>query len=279
MCVILCCEDSFPKYATLKQAQMMNSDGAGVAWLEKGIIQFRKGTNAKGIWQMINEGTIKLPCIIHFRIASVGSVLDTLTHPFPINKKVDLRLKGSANGVLFHNGTVFDFEGIMLRASMGKSVYIPKGDWSDSRALAWLCYNNGIKMMDKITGWNKIAILTKKGIEKFGSGWVEFKNNQVSNDYFVTDDNYSRPPLNTWYREQEEIEDNVLTIVKNDVFEFIEEDPIFKQLQDSFNMDDDEIYRYYESGFNLDEILKFKLEESEDFEDQYFRNCMEPNKD
>lgn len=271
MCVILCCEDSFPKYNTLKQAQMMNSDGAGIAWLENGVVQFRKGTNAKAIWNLIQSGKVKLPCIIHFRIASVGSVKDTLTHPFPINQGVDLRLKGSAKSVLFHNGTIWDHEALMFKVALGKKVYVPDGDWSDSRALAWICYNNGIDTMERITGWNKIAVLTPNGIKKFGDGWVDFNKNQVSNDYFITDKGYNRPNINTWYREESEIEDSALTRVKNEVFEFIEEDPIFKELEDKYQMDPDEIYRYYESGYDLKEILSFKAEEANSFEDDYFK--------
>jgi hypothetical protein len=52
--------------------------------------------------------------------------------------------------------------------------------------VSYLAYKMGTKQMAKqVTGWNKVAVITSKGIIKYGAGWCNIEGNQCSNDYFI----------------------------------------------------------------------------------------------
>ena len=184
MCVIICCdkESGFPALATLESAEALNRHGGGVAWLaSNGKILFKKGINAKQIFEMTK--TMPLPAIIHFRIASIGDVNDPLCHPFPINAEASCELDGECDSVLFHNGTWSNWTDVCLNATINKGIEFPEGDWSDSRAMAWLVDKYGTGIMNLIPDGNKIAILSKDGIKKYGK-WTTVQEFSCSNDYF-----------------------------------------------------------------------------------------------
>ncbi len=185
MCVILACEKTFPSWETLKNAEDLNGDGGGIAWIEKGKVHFKKNLTADKIHKMITSGNIKLPVIIHFRITSVGGTKPSLCHPFPITRKADTALTGKTAAVLFHNGTWTQWQDYTLATLMKTQVRMPKGDWSDSRAMAFMAGHLGKKTLKHIEGWNKIAILTTKRIEYYGKGWVQVDKVKCSNNYFV----------------------------------------------------------------------------------------------
>jgi hypothetical protein len=183
MCVIILCDkdSGFPALATLESAEQMNSHGGGIAWIENGKVRYKKGIKAKEIFEITKK--IQLPAIIHFRIASIGSVKNELCHPFEINEEASTALSGSCDGVLFHNGTWSDWNEICMRAVVSKGIKFPAGDWSDSRAMAWLADKFGVNFLSLIDTSNKIAVLTPEGITKFGR-YVEVEKNLCSNDYF-----------------------------------------------------------------------------------------------
>ena len=193
MCVIFACEKEFPKWETLKDGEMMNSDGAGIAWLDKKKrVHFKKGLDAKKIWNMIKSNTVELPCIIHFRIGSVGTSSKELTHPFIISIESPLDLDGilpkSSNGVLFHNGTIPDWKKLLKENIMLSQTKMLKGEISDSRVMAYVSALYGHEFIELISeGWNKYAILDKDGIHKYGS-WGKVDNSvEGSNDYYKSD--------------------------------------------------------------------------------------------
>lgn len=181
MCVIICCENEFPSLSTLESAESLNSHGGGIAWIEKGKVHYKKGLKSKQIFEMTKK--IKLPAIIHFRIASIGGVVDELCHPFPIDNEASVDLNGSCDSALFHNGTWSGWQEVCLNTVIKKNIMFPSGKWSDSRAMAWLADKYGIDMLNLIPTENKIAILTKDGIRKFGR-FVEIDKVLCSNDYF-----------------------------------------------------------------------------------------------
>ena len=195
MCVIICIEDGkYPSKSTLEDAESMNSHGGSIAWLDKqGRKYYQKGIKAKAITKIINKQLkpkgIKT-AIIHFRIASVGNVNKKLCHPFEITSRVDLNLSGErmTTDLLFHNGTWTEYaeEMLVFLGKHSKPMTIPYGEFSDSRVMAYLAKRMGVKKMAKlVTGWNKIAVLTSEGINRYGTGWVKHKGNTCSNDYFV----------------------------------------------------------------------------------------------
>ncbi len=189
MCVIINIEDGkFPKSQTLKDAESLNSHGGSIAWLEKGKINYRKGLKAKKIIKIIEKRLIPnkvKTAIIHFRIASVGNVNPKLCHPFPISKEVktDLHVDDSKFDLLFHNGTISNWEKMLIKSIQDNPAKIPKGELSDSRVIAFLLNRHGNDII-KDSQMNKFSILTHKGIVKFGT-WVKVDDNQCSNDYFV----------------------------------------------------------------------------------------------
>lgn len=184
MCVIICCdkESGFPALQTLESAEALNRHGGGIAWIgENGKVQYQKGINAKQIFAITKQ--IPLPAIIHFRIASIGAVNDPLCHPFPINEEASCDLSGECDSVLFHNGTWHGWSDICLQTVIKKDIKFPEGQWSDSRAMAWLVdkYDTGI--LNLLTDGNKVAVFSKEGIKKYGS-WVKVKDFSCSNNYF-----------------------------------------------------------------------------------------------
>ena len=189
MCVIINIEDGkFPKAQTLKDAESLNSHGGSIAWLENGKMNYRKGLKAKKIIKIIEKRLIPnkvKTAIIHFRIASVGNVNPKLCHPFPISKEVktDLHVNDSKFDLLFHNGTITNWEKMLIDSIQKNPAKIPKGELSDSRVIAFLLNRHGNGII-KDSVMNKFSILTKKGIVKFGS-WVKVGENECSNDYFV----------------------------------------------------------------------------------------------
>lgn len=194
MCVIICIEDGkYPSLETLNSAEKLNSHGGSIAWLNKDKTKsYLKGITAKKINSII-EKELKpngiMTAIIHFRIASVGEVSKQLCHPFEVTNNVSLNLKGDKLkcSLLFHNGTWSDYAEALLEyfGTLTEATKVPKGEWSDTRVMAYLAHRLGHKKLNKITsGVNKIALLTSRGIVKYGS-WVNHEGNQCSNDLFV----------------------------------------------------------------------------------------------
>ena len=194
MCVILACDKEFPSLSTLKSCEVMNSDGGGIAWNEKNksgeiVTKFRKGLTATQINNLIVNKTVKIPAVIHFRIATVGDAKKQLTHPFVISQDSRLDLAGiidykKEDGLLFHNGTVSEYKDILKQSLMASNSKMLKGEFSDSRIMAFISYLYGHEFLKLVEGWNKFCILDKNGITKYGN-WVNIqKGVNGSNDYF-----------------------------------------------------------------------------------------------
>ena len=266
MCVIICIENGiYPSKTTLEDAEMMNSHGGSIAWLDlNGKKHYQKGIKAKRINKIINKqlkpNGIKT-AIIHFRIASVGTVNKLLCHPFEITNRVELRLSGDDMNadLLFHNGTWSDYaeEMLIFLSNIGKPLLIPQGEYSDSRVMAYLAKHLGVKQMAKlVTGWNKIAILTSHGIDKYGSGWVDVKGNKCSNDYFINDGN-----MWTWAKAKSPVFNSVVGV--NDVSYLNEvEKQVIKDIKTEYDITDDEINGHLDFGFSVYDIESMLENES-----------------
>jgi len=186
MCVIICCPSRFPPRQTIIEAEEHNSHGGGVAWIEGDKVKFKKGITAKQVIRMIQKKELTTPCIIHFRIASVGEVCDNLIHPFPISKTASLKLSGIEESVLFHNGTYADWKDTLLDTVVRRpSLKIPEGELSDTRVIAFLCSVYGIGFLNLICGFSKFGVIDKKGIRMYGDNWHEENKVYYSNRLFV----------------------------------------------------------------------------------------------
>lgn len=193
MCVIMkyTLDSGFPKEETLKSAEMLNKDGGGIAWIDNGKVKWEKGMHITSgyIMDLIEKEKMQLPIIVHFRIATHGTVDTPLCHPFAISEGVDdLSAKGEdEQGVLFHNGVWHDYDEMAMKvATSDKDIQIPDGDLSDSRIMAWLVKYLGMNYLSMIK--EKSIVLTPKGIFQYGDGWcdvkVDDKTLECSNDNF-----------------------------------------------------------------------------------------------
>lgn len=181
MCVILVCDKSRPTEDMVRNSWSSNNDGGGVAWHGKRedgspTVKWRKGLTLPEMIKVAAE--TPLPYIMHFRIASIGGVVDELTHPFPLDAKVPLWLEGDApDGVLFHNGHWNGWRAYLydLIFKSGRRLQLPHSFWSDSRAMAFIAYHVGWGVLDWIEGGHRIAIMSPPtednpdGIWLFGS--------------------------------------------------------------------------------------------------------------
>lgn len=161
MCVIYACSTAIPDEEELNRGAFRNDDGAGIAWLGKvngeEKVLWKKGLkDEKDVLAFIEKKKLTPPLVIHFRTASVGSKCPELCHPFPVAEGVPLTTEGSADEVLFHNGHLSNWDDIVLRAALGMDVQVPEGEWSDSRALAWLTYLKGPGIMTFLGGSSRI---------------------------------------------------------------------------------------------------------------------------
>lgn len=177
MCVIMAIERKFPDLKLLELAEKENDDGAGIAWIQDGLVHWEKGLTAKEVHK-IGMST-PAPWVVHFRMMSSGTNSKNLTHPFPITPKAGTHLKGTANSVLFHNGTLENDEMIMFTALNRNRHKIPEGDWSDSRVLAYAYYHLGEGILNFIGWTQRVAVLDKDlGICTYGY-WATTNNSNL----------------------------------------------------------------------------------------------------
>jgi hypothetical protein len=194
MCVIYACYDKFPDDAELARGADRNTDGAGISWLapdpEQGgklSVFWEKGLkDDKAVKAFIKEKNLQLPMVIHFRTASIGRSCRALTHPFPTVQGAPLWESGSAPEVLFHNGTISCWDDLVLTAGLPSEERFPEGEWSDSRALAWLTYLKGPGVLDFVIKSSRVALMHSDAnteedatydkdtdhITLYGSGWI-----------------------------------------------------------------------------------------------------------
>lgn len=183
ICVILIATETRPTPRLLEDAYAANGDGAGIAWREEGKVHWKKGLDLDRFKQLCAD--VPLPFIGHCRIASIGGVRASLTHPFPVSARVPLALEGTTTGaVVFHNGHWGEWSKELkqvILASGGK-YQIPPGVWSDSRAIAFMVHVYGMGILDLLN--EKTVGFSPKECEVAGYGWDEIDGITVSNTFF-----------------------------------------------------------------------------------------------
>lgn len=271
MCVIINVEDGkFPDFKTLQDAESLNSHGGSIAWLYDGKINYHKGITAKKVNSMIQKklkpSNVKT-AIIHFRIASVGKVNQRLCHPFPISNNVNTKLKvmDSKHDLLFHNGTISNWQDILIEAIQGNICKIPKGELSDSRIMAYLINTLGYEFLKTVIDGNRFSILTKQGIIKYGK-WVKIGDNQCSNDYFVKSKFYEIDDIDII--DDEKYNGDPLGHYINTKKDFKEYNKICSEFEDDLEDIDMEILLHLEDGCKLKDIghiIQLQLEQQDQF--------------
>jgi predicted glutamine amidotransferase len=184
MCIIVICENNKPSFKELKLMEQVNTDGAGVAWREENYVTWKKGLNAKEVYELIQK--LNYPYIVHFRLATCGGKSPHLCHPFPVEKDVSLDLEGKTKAVLFHNGVWHDWRNLCLQTVIQKNVKFPCGAMSDTRAMAWFVNIHGTSVLNLIN--EKVVVFTNKKIMRFGEGWIKddgiIYSNKLYNSFY-----------------------------------------------------------------------------------------------
>ena len=189
MCVIITGTKNRPSLAELRAAERQNPDGGGMAWIESGVVQFRKGITADQMHESLEALPANTRWVAHFRFATVGTPSAALCHPFPIEKDSSLDVESKSARVLFHNGTVTDWKARLADFTLDPkfATIVPGGEWSDSRAVAWLlALNESIRGLSFLPG--KYVVLTRKGAKIFPAneeGWTEIDGILYSNTFWM----------------------------------------------------------------------------------------------
>ena len=157
-----------PSLDTLKKCREANPDGAGFALLtggDKYAIEIHKGymtwKQFKAAFEKYRLADFTGDMLLHFRIATHGSISPGNTHPFSLTKDIKL-LKHTnvrTNYALIHNGIL---------------PIKPEGDISDTmefcRRLAPLYLNipSAFNLIEGMAGNIKIAVMTRERVHLFG---------------------------------------------------------------------------------------------------------------
>lgn len=181
MCVIIISE-KFPSQEILQAAAETNSDGIGIAWREGDQVFWDKGIDLDELqyYKFWTQG----PWVFHFRLRTHGSISAALCHPFSIDRRASTDRFGSAEAVLFHNGIY----GEALKMMDSFKQHKPGGDWSDTRAMAWLA--SLPKNKEAIFEFfeksrQKLVYFTGEELKTFGGGWSEYEGHILSNRHFL----------------------------------------------------------------------------------------------
>jgi len=205
MCQIFACTASKPDLSLMRHASKLNTDGAGVAWMEDGWIHWAKGLDLDEVERIVYTNALAYPFIVHFRSASKGGKNPLLTHPFTLHRNSPLSLTGrTKEGVLFHNGTWHTWDVDLVRVILGEPGKCPGDVWSDSRALALIVARKGEDIL-RILSWGggKAAIFKPVKDLTQSSGitlWGEwFKKEGWSYSSYIEDKRESKGPK-AWSR-------------------------------------------------------------------------------
>ena len=177
MCQILYSDSTNPPKDAIVDANHMNQDGFGYAWVQDKTVKWSKGFSKEELTDDVIEYYLSLsfPKAIHFRLATHGGKTQELTHPFPIKRGVPHDLQGEAKAVLFHNGVWHEYDDVLRHAILSNSLNpnCLKGGMSDSRAMAVLAQRYGIDFLDLLNlSGQKVLILAANGTTRWGS-WTE----------------------------------------------------------------------------------------------------------
>ena len=183
MCVIICCFSKRVSPDELNQAQKTNRDGGGIAWVDadRKRVEFSKGLDAKEIFELSEK--VPFPYIVHFRSGTSGPDTKEMTHPFPISKGVPTMLHGRSRRVLFHNWIWSNWKHGMQKLVLSRGLRVPDGDWSDTRALAFMVHHVGrgfLNLMD----YDRFAMLSGDGFVRTWGTWTKGDGMYYSNTYW-----------------------------------------------------------------------------------------------
>ena len=237
MCVIALFKKSKPTEEIIKQMSSINKDGAGVAWREDGVVNWRKGLSNETLFRITKE--LKLPFVVHFRFGTVGKNSKHLTHPFPVSKDIELDVVGSGKDVIFHNGHWEGWRDYCLGYIQTRSIRLPKGDFSDSRAIAWMVYHYGFEFLKLLPDTNKFIVMTPKHLWSSGD-FKEKDGNWYSNLYWERTEVVTRYGWNadtqSWNKPSDDEKETKDEVVDGKTVEDTYGDEIFRSRENEYSV-------------------------------------------
>lgn len=180
MCLIIYAKNGRPTEEALENGATNHPDGAGIAWREGDFVHFKKDVSTEEIKRMAAE--LPLGYVIHFRWASVGGKDKSLIHPFPVRRDVPLKQEGKTKRVLFHNGHWADWNTVLVN-HLTSRIQLPKGKWSDTRAIAFLVSVHGNNILNLLSKAGRFIVMSSTRTVALGS-FVEENGVFYSNDSF-----------------------------------------------------------------------------------------------
>jgi len=165
MCIIAVSQNGKKiPYGWLLDMWLVNDDGAAIAFVENDRIHVRKGFMKLESFLSFYKKLPEFPHVIHFRLASVGIISKQFTHPFRIDQPDELKLKYQAELVLFHNGTIKNYQHYAKLAQVSKKS---SDTYCLARYLAKLSYNDKIKLLRQQIG-SKFVVFSPNSIVLLG---------------------------------------------------------------------------------------------------------------
>lgn len=205
MCIIIASpEGKLIEDNILDDAGSTNRDGNGLAWYTAGspTVNWKKGLNTEALKALIKEIAAdgKTPYVAHFRIATVGGTCDELTHPFSIDERASIETEGTAEQLLFHNGSVANWKELLFQAVVRSGKKLPPPPWSDTRALAWALHVYGPHFIGLLENYSRFLVFDAKqpADRRFlmWGKWSRYKDCYFSNEGNVA---FRAPRVNTPY--------------------------------------------------------------------------------
>lgn len=175
MCIILTCEKNVrPSRDLIETCFDNNPDGAGIMWVEGGMVQTSKGfMDEFSLISAIESVPMESPLVIHMRIATSGGVNVGTCHPFPVCRDLDTLHAANVvcHAAVAHNGII---AGVPTDSTQGISdtVYFVSHDIANM----WRHDNKVTRKMRRRLASaapnNRFAIMTECGdVFRIGDGW------------------------------------------------------------------------------------------------------------
>lgn len=185
MCIILTCEQNVrPDHELLDVCFNNNPDGAGIMWVEDGMVCTEKGfDNLPDLEEAIWDVPLNSRLVIHMRIATSGGIDVGTCHPFPISDELDVLHAPYAecDAAIAHNGII---SGVPTDAKLGISDTV----YFVSHYVNALYHEEGLtksalRRIKVAAPGNRFAIMTKDGtVHRLGTGWETVRKGiQASN--------------------------------------------------------------------------------------------------
>lgn len=202
MCVIIVAEKGIKvPMENLEKAWNANSDGAGMCYLDSGLVRIRKGfMKFDEFKQALREVPLNVDRMFHFRIATAGRVTPGMTHPYPVemNLKAMYATDMRTSMACMHNGVIS-----WCNPPLGSAA-----SFSDSMAfIANYLYpvrkdvmdNIAIQMLISYATSSKFGIMTPNGVVRIGN-FVEIDGVYYSNTSWKYNSYYPSACMSTYYQ-------------------------------------------------------------------------------